>query len=138
MNKHYTNLWLFFLCLTLAMQLPLVTYAEAWQEYGKILASFLHFLAALIYSLGIIIFAWIKQKETLKWWTVFIFPLAFFVYRNFIKDINKEQLLLYLKNIPENILSFGSLIYLILITGTGITIWIMIRYFRQVAKRLSK
>lgn len=135
LNRHFL---ISCLCLTIALLLPLVTYAEAWQEYGKILASFLNFLAVMIYSLGIIAFAWIKQKETLKWWTVFIFPLAFFVYRNFIKVIDVERLRLYCKNIPENMLSFGTLINLILIAGLVITIWIMIRYCRQVATHLRK
>lgn len=134
MNKQYNNFRIFFLCLIIAVQLPLVTYAEFGhgREYDEIFYSFFRFLAALIYSLGIIAFAWIKQKETLKWWTVFIFPLAFYVYWNFIKDIDVEQLRLHFKNIPENILSFRCLIYLILITGMCITLWLMIRYYREV------
>jgi len=37
------------------------------------------------------------------------------------------------KNLLENMLSLSGLIYLILISGMVITVWLMIRYYRNAA-----
>lgn len=142
MSQRNGHFLISFLCLTIALHLPLLTYAEWGREYSRLLDLFFSFLITIIYSIGIIIFSWIKQKETLKWWTVFIFPFAFLIYGNFITQIiSKKGVRAQRKSLEdtlEGLLSFTGLFFLIIIIGMCITLWLMIRYFREAAQLIRK